>query len=188
MGCGSKGGGDHTKCLGNGIAQSHAYTILDLAEYRGKKLIKLRNPWSSETYCGVCSDEDTRFWRKAGKDLDHEAQDDGVFYVTLEEFHKSMLYMVVSYYEENWFHNYIEAIGDDGEKHNYLFEIKKGQEGVSYLKVDHYDTRMYPHGTKVDKIITVFTLYKWDGKKYEQIQNKIGSDWIGFQQMEQNFE
>jgi len=91
-----------------------------------------------------------------------------------------MLYMVVSYYEENWFHNYIEAIGDDGEKHNYLFEIKKGQEGVSYLKVDHYDTRMYPHGTKVDKIITVFTLYKWNGKTYEQIQTKIGSDWIGF--------
>ena len=73
MGCGSKGGGDHTKCLGNGLAQSHAYTILDLAEFKGKKLIKLRNPWSSETYCGVCSDEDTSFWRTAGKSLGHEA-------------------------------------------------------------------------------------------------------------------
>jgi hypothetical protein len=100
---------------------------LDVIEYKDKKLIKCRNPWSSETFCGICSDKDTDFWRSSAKKrLDHELQDDGIFYITLEDFHKSMLYMVVSNYEENWYHNYIENIGDDGEKHYYMFEIKNG--------------------------------------------------------------
>jgi hypothetical protein len=80
-----------------------------------------------------------------------------------------MLYAVVSYLEAGWYHNYIENIGDDSLKHQYLFTITEEQEGRAYLKIDHYDTRMYPHGTKNSKIITVFSLYKWneDTEEYE---------------------
>jgi len=71
-----------------------------VVEIGGKRLIKLRNPWSSETYCGICSDEDTDFWSSNNKKaLKHEIQDDGVFYITVECFWENMLYAVVSYYE-----------------------------------------------------------------------------------------
>ena len=60
------------------------------------------------------------------KNEKHELLDDGVFWITIEEFHKSMLYVVVSFYHDDWFHNYITQKDDDGEKHTFLFDIFDG--------------------------------------------------------------
>ena len=65
--------------------------------------------------------------------------DDGIFWISVEEFKKSMLYLVVSYYHPGWWHNYIPVKGDDGLLHTFLFDIKPGQEGLTHLILDHYD-------------------------------------------------
>jgi hypothetical protein len=49
----------------HGLKAGHIYTILDAQEInvngKKEKLIKLRNPWSLETYTGPWSDNDNRW-------------------------------------------------------------------------------------------------------------------------------
>lgn len=50
-----------------GLAKAHAYTVmgaLKLKDAKGKEwnLLKMRNPWGSETYNGPWSDKDTVNW------------------------------------------------------------------------------------------------------------------------------
>lgn len=88
------------------------------------RLIKMRNPWSTEKYAGDASDIDKNFWTNFMQvQIPHIRQDDGCFWITVEEFHKTMLYIVVSYYHEDWWHNYIRNQGDDGKEHTFLFDI-----------------------------------------------------------------
>lgn len=72
-----------------------------------------------------------------------------------------MLYFVISYYHEGWYHNYIQSEGDSGDKTSYLFNIDNDEEGLHYLRVDHYDSRMYPYEAKKDRIMTDFKIYIW---------------------------
>ena len=107
----------------NGLAKSHAYTILDVRIVQGKdkkiyRIVKVRNPWSSEIYNGKANDNDSQFWNaKLRKELNHYSADDGLFWITIEEFYKSMLYVIISYYHKGWYHNYYENLGDDGLMH-----------------------------------------------------------------------
>ena len=152
------------------------------------KALKMRNPWSKEKFKGKLSDKDKKFWdRNRRKELKHRlTMHDGIFYMTFEEFKKNMLYVVVSNYHEGWNHNYITNTMDDGKKHYFLFDVKPGEEGTHYVKVDHFDTRMYPYLTKVDKIMSHYALFKYNitTKVYDKIVEDFGSDWIGFQEEE----
>ena len=52
-----------TETLGrHGIISGHAYTLLDTAVVNGTQIIKMRNPWDSESYNGPWSDSDTEKW------------------------------------------------------------------------------------------------------------------------------
>ena len=56
MGAGSPSGSD-TDVSNLGIVQGHAYSILDIAEIDGEKLMQLRNPWgNSKEWKGAWSD------------------------------------------------------------------------------------------------------------------------------------
>jgi len=43
------------------LSKSHAYTILDYVSHEGLDLIKIRNPWRSESYKGPYHDGDSRW-------------------------------------------------------------------------------------------------------------------------------
>jgi hypothetical protein len=32
------------------LVSNHVYSVLSVAEYKGEKLVKMRNPWGSEKY------------------------------------------------------------------------------------------------------------------------------------------
>lgn len=69
------------------LVTGHAYTVLGKAEYKGEKLIKMRNPWGSERYKGTWGDSDTKKWTAdAKKALKHTTQNDGTFFVPLADF------------------------------------------------------------------------------------------------------
>lgn len=94
-----------------------------------------------------------------------------------------MLYFTVSFYHKDYWFNYIRNQGDDGQTHRYLFDVLPNQSrGKFYLSVNQFDTRMYPFGIKTEKVLTYYRLLKWKEaeNKYEQINDKYGSDWIGF--------
>lgn len=69
-----------------------------------------------------------------------------------------------------------------------MFDIDPTTAGEAQIRLDHYDARMYPYGTKSGKVMTLYVLFRWDEttKKYVQLQQDFGSDWIGFQQIEVN--
>lgn len=93
-----------------------------------------------------------------------------------------MLYMVVSHYREGWWQSYIANEGDDGLKHHFVFDVDAATAGEAQIRLDHYHARMYPYGTKTGKVMTLYVLFKWDPvtKKYVQVQQDFGSDWIGY--------
>ena len=64
----TKNCGSHDQSTASGIACSHAYTVLGTIELDdGTKLLKIRNPWGSESYTGDWSDESDT-WTQSARD------------------------------------------------------------------------------------------------------------------------
>ena len=83
--------GSHFKKNKDGIVQGHAYNILDVVEFHGVQLLKLRNPWGEQEWKGDWSAESS-MWKKypavASKcnfDKDR-TQTDGVFWMLFKDF------------------------------------------------------------------------------------------------------
>ena len=170
VGCGTNGAGDDTVKDIIGLAQSHAYGALDArivihpVTREVLRLIKLHNPWTQETYKGKCSESNAEFWTDELKaELGHTIKDDGVIWLTVEEFKASMLYACVTLYNKDNYHNYIHSEGDEGETKTFLFTLEddKNWEDLDVM-VTHYDSRMYPFGAKPTKVRSFFELFKWN--------------------------
>ena len=71
-----------------GIIQGHAYAILDVKEFEGERLLQLRNPHGNggAEWNGDWSDGSYKWTEKARKVLNAEAKEDGVFWMSLEDF------------------------------------------------------------------------------------------------------
>jgi hypothetical protein len=68
---------------------AHAYSVIKAVEYRGKRFLKIRNPWGKSEWTGRWSDgskEWTKEWLDALAPLDHTFGDDGVFIMEYEDF------------------------------------------------------------------------------------------------------
>ena len=88
-----------------GLNDGHADTILgahtlmkDGAVY--KKLIKIRNPWSSEKYTGPWSDSDSRWTDDFKSQVDHVDANDGIFFMDSEDFHMAYYKFAVVHYKD----------------------------------------------------------------------------------------
>ena len=91
------GGGDK-----KGLVTNHAFTTLGVAEYKGTKLVKIRNPWGSERYKGAWSDQDTKAWTAdALKALGHTKNTrDGTFYMPIKNYKTLFYNTIVGYYQD----------------------------------------------------------------------------------------
>lgn len=71
-----------------GIIQGHAYAVLGLSEFESEKLIQLRNPHGSggAEWTGDWSDNSMKWNAKAKNLLKPEAKEDGVFWMSLNDF------------------------------------------------------------------------------------------------------
>lgn len=54
-------GDDHELFAGNGLSKNHAYSIIGAEEYKGKRFVKLRNPWGIADWLGSWS-EGSKKW------------------------------------------------------------------------------------------------------------------------------
>lgn len=73
------------------LVKGHGYTVLGVYEYKGTKLVKMRNPWSVECYDGPWSDKDTdRMDAEARKALKHKLGNDGAFFIAWDDFYNVM--------------------------------------------------------------------------------------------------
>ena len=81
------------KCLAHqsssGSHIDHSYAIIKAAEFRGKRFLKIRNPWGTSEWTGRWSDgskEWTKEWLDALGPLEHTFGDDGVFVMEYGDF------------------------------------------------------------------------------------------------------
>lgn len=89
-----------------GIVQGHAYSILDAKEVDEYRLIKLKNPHGSggKEWIGDFSDKSDLMTKRMMSLLNHERTDDGIFWMTIEDFileFKSM-YVCAVFDETKW--------------------------------------------------------------------------------------
>jgi len=72
-----------------GLVSGHAYAILEIVEYKGKRMIMAKNPWGHFEYKGKYSSRDTKNWTpdmKQALGYDKISEDNGVFWVDLDTF------------------------------------------------------------------------------------------------------
>ena len=75
----------------NGLISNHAYTLMNLYELREEnlKLVKLRNPWGEKEFIGDWSDKSPKWTNEIKKKVNFdEAKDDGIFYMSYDDFIK----------------------------------------------------------------------------------------------------
>ena len=73
----------------SGIMTGHAYTVLKAVEFRGKRFLKIRNPWGDTEWTGRWSDgskEWTKVWLDALVPLEHSFGNDGMFIMEYSDF------------------------------------------------------------------------------------------------------
>ena len=91
----------------DGLVASHAYTVISAYNFdNGDRVLKIRNPWGNFEWVGKYS-EDSDIWTEDLKTkVDFVKADDGLFFMTIEEFHKWFPYVSVSFFDENYHYQY----------------------------------------------------------------------------------
>ncbi|CAJ0942281.1 unnamed protein product, partial [Mesorhabditis belari] len=81
---------DEATCSRAGLVDSHAYAVLDLRKFQGKRLLMVKNPWTHLRWKGRFSENDETSWTpELCKALDFDPskakeRDDGVFWIDYE--------------------------------------------------------------------------------------------------------
>ena len=76
-----------------GLAPGHAYTIIDLLEINGEKVLRLRNPWGNGEYTGDWSDSSKKWTAELKKKYNFLKKDDGDFHMAYEDYLKYYVVM-----------------------------------------------------------------------------------------------
>eukprot|EP01022_Parablepharisma_sp_SALTPOND_P018333 TRINITY_DN298_c0_g2_i2.p1 TRINITY_DN298_c0_g2~~TRINITY_DN298_c0_g2_i2.p1 ORF type:complete len:1600 (-),score=108.51 TRINITY_DN298_c0_g2_i2:6731-11431(-) len=108
----------------NGIVQGHAYAILDVKAYSGEHLVKLRNPQGSRgiEWNGDWGDESPLWTPAAVQALNHEINNDGIFWINIRDFVDEFKYVYVCRkFDKRWTRVHLErscsgeySLRDDG--------------------------------------------------------------------------
>jgi calpain-15 len=87
MGAGSPAGADtEANAPQTGIVQGHAYSLLDVQEVDGNKLMQLRNPWGRKEWTGAWSDHSPLWTKRIKSIVKYKDADDGSFWMSFQDF------------------------------------------------------------------------------------------------------
>ena len=69
-----------------GIQDSHSYCVMKAVEYKGQRLVLIKNPWGQSEWNGPWSDGSKEWSAEALNDLKYQFGDDGIFWMPYEDF------------------------------------------------------------------------------------------------------
>ena len=81
-------GGGSKNSESHGMIGGHAYTVLQVWEEGDLRLLKIKNPWGEQEWDGAWSDGSEKWTPKMMEKLNHRFGDDGVFWMSYEDFLK----------------------------------------------------------------------------------------------------
>lgn len=100
-----------------GISYSHGFSVhkaVQLAD--DTRLLQVRNPWHKEYYNGTWSDSSEVWTEEVLAELGHTQEDDGFFYIPIEDFPLNFGAFTVARDVNNWSHSHVYVAADDAPK------------------------------------------------------------------------
>lgn len=90
----------------SGIVKGHAYTIVSAYQHGNIRLLKIRNPWGNFEWNGDFSDKSSKWTEDLKRLVNFQNADDGIFYMTIEDFMNYYPYTFICKYRNNYFYEY----------------------------------------------------------------------------------
>lgn len=155
MTCGTSSDGTDSEYNDFNIPMGHAYSLISAHQIKNtagqvtNRLLRIRNPWGSDTsYNGKWGDSDTASWTAAAKaQVPYVNADDGVFFIEDTDFVNCFDSFTIAYLHDDWNNNIFEVLSDTaGAKRTFTFTLATAQE--VYIGMEFYDSRMYAAGCK----------------------------------------
>ena len=184
-----------------GIAGSHAYSLLEVYELeklrngaykvltpeeskqgmRIERLVKLRNPWGKGEWKGDWSDESYLWTSQLKQQLHYADDDDGVFYMTYNDFVKYFSDLQICYYHDGFKYS---AVKLQSEKNASVFlNFKIELKGKYYFSLNQKNRRHFPKKKKYNYTNCSYIVAReLENGKYDYIGGNMKADkenWIG---------
>ena len=141
-----------------GLQNGHAYVVLKAIELsNGERLIKMRNPWGSETYkcdysdsCPLWTDD---YREEAG--ATYTAVNEGIFFMELKDYYRQAESTVISYDTTGWYNDHFLMLNDQTKSPGkwpfcgkrctrHMVTVISTVDQPIYITVYTWDTRSYP--------------------------------------------
>jgi len=108
-----------------GLIPGHAYSILEVVNSKVLRtvMIKIRNPWGHTEWTGDYSDESPKVTPELAEELSLVKENDGIFWMTLQDFKMFFDGFTVAFYEEGWKYNYLRL--KNSEKTSIKFSVNE---------------------------------------------------------------
>jgi len=108
--CTNTGGNKDAESMG--LVNGHAYTLIGCHESKdGIRLVQLRNPWGNFEWKGDFSDNSPSWTKFPGlkKQAGVQNKDDGIFFMTFEDYIKYYPYTFISTYENEFNYRFVKV-------------------------------------------------------------------------------
>jgi len=89
-----------------GLVGGHAYSVISAHQLGNHRVLKLRNPWGSFEWKGAFSDNSNLWTEEYKRKVGFTNADDGVFFMTVEDFKTMFGQYDVCMYNEGWEYTY----------------------------------------------------------------------------------
>ena len=144
--CSLMGNGSHDESNHDGLPYSHAYTILKTVQLSdGTKLVRIRNPWGSETYHGDWSDDSDKWTEQFKQEAGYVKADDGMWFMNASNYHESFYFTSANPDVQGQKLAY-KAFFDLGTSHSEQITIQSPVDQKVYISAYNYNSQHFDNG------------------------------------------
>lgn len=144
-----------------GLYPGFCYTLLDVAEYNGAKLVRLRNSKGTIEWTGDWGDHSDK-WKDVEKEYRTEVKADGIFYMPFTDFINMFEFTVINYYDDSYIHT---AFKDRLHKDMMnCYEMSVTAPGDYFINLSQRDLRFFKGRGKINqlKFFQLISMKIWD--------------------------
>ena len=178
-------GNDHTIKNAEGLTMGHAFTVLGTHTLsNGVRLVKMRNPWGTETFKGAWSDSSALWTDEHAKKVNlKKTLKDGIFHMSIEDYAKKFELTDINYNTKGMHQASFVRLNDDKSKADacvleegakcgrHTLTLKSDVDQTVWLTAHTWDQRTMPTKCQTD---LGYHLVFLEGTDEDTIWNKHG--------------